>query len=224
MIYLLILLLLLLLIICYQYKLKIDINSFFHKGVNINNGIWGTYVFHGFQGQGKTASVVKFITFEHPELKLYSNLKSYTGRDYKYIANLDELLKIDDTNCIIFYDEIFTEITKSTKLTKEFLAFLAQMRKKHNIFVTTCQAWLELPVNLRRFVRFDIKCKTYSFLGKGFLLETYENAEEMKWSTLDNEYIAPIIAMKLSKYNKRVVDMYDTWEVIGTSALARGAR
>lgn len=128
------------------------------------------------------------------------------------------MLAIKDTNCIIFYDEIFTEITKNTKLSKEVLGFLAQMRKKHNIFITTCQEWLELPVSMRRFVRFDIKCKTYSIFGKGFLVEKYENAEEMTWSQLDNEYIAPVIALKISKYNKRVVDKYDTWEVISSSS------
>lgn len=37
----------------------------------------------------------------------------------------------------------------------------------------------------------------------------------MKWSQLDNEYIAPIVQTNFSKGLKSVIDSYDTWEVIG---------
>lgn len=133
---------------------------------------------------------------------------------HTHINNLKELLQIKENDCIIFYDEIFTEISKGSKLGPQVLEFLAQMRKRQIVFITTCQEWLELPVTLRRFVRFHIPVRIISIFGLNLLIETYEDAEQMKWDNLENEYIAPVVATKISKLNKDITKLYDTWEVI----------
>jgi hypothetical protein len=51
------------------------------------------------------------------------------------------------------------------------------------------------------------------FLG-GLLFEGYYDAYNMKWDNLANEYVAPIIMNKLSKYEKRFMESYDTNERI----------
>ena len=47
-----------------------------------------------------------------------------------YRGSLKELLELrKEHDCIIFFDEIFTEITKNDKLSKDVLDFLCQMRQ-----------------------------------------------------------------------------------------------
>lgn len=195
-----------------RYNVSIDIKSFFKKGLFRKVGQYGVYCISGKQGNGKTYTATKFLQENFKKKKIYAN---YTvNLPYTKINNLQELLEIKENDCIIFYDEIFTEISKSTKLGPKVLEFLAQQRKRQIIFLTTCQEWLELPVNLRRFVRFHIPVKIISIFGLNILVETYEDAEQMKWDNLQNEYIAPVTAIKLSKLTKQIANLYDTWEVI----------
>jgi hypothetical protein len=46
------------------------------------------------------------------------------------------------------------------------------------------------------------------------MLEKYYDATNMAWDNLQNEYIAPLLAMKVSKYEKRYMESYDTYERI----------
>lgn len=209
-----------------KFNVSIDVKSFFRKGLFRKVGQYGVFCFSGKQGSGKTYSATKFLYENYKKKTIYAN---YTvDIPYKKIKNLDELLQIKENDCIIFYDEIFTEISRSSRLGPKVLEFLAQMRKRQVVFITTCQEWLELPVTLRRFVRFHIPVQIHSILGLNILVETYEDAEQMKWDNLQNEYLAPTVALKISKLNKKIAQLYDTWEVIrphedadASSSLAR---
>lgn len=123
----------------------------------------------------------------------------------------------DKTDCIIFYDEIFTALTKSSKMTSEVLDFLSQMRKRRIIFITTAQEWLEINITLRRYCRYQIDCSMRNILGLGILIKNMYDAEQMKWSQEDNEYVAPIMETTISKCNLRVANSYDTFEQIKTN-------
>jgi len=110
-------------------------------------------------------------------------------------------------------------MSKSKKNAVLLEQFLPQMRKVKNIFLTTAQYWLELDMTFRRFVRIQIECQSFP-LGRlgGILHESYYNAEKMQWSNLDNEYVAPLIQMKISKYEAEIMDTYDTYQRIKTVA------
>lgn len=205
----------LLLLLCYVFfilKLKIKLRTFFHKGFAPKRGNFGVYCYCGKQGKGKTYSVVEFLK-EHKKMKIYSNVH-IKGIDYTYYSGFDELLKITDTDCIIFYDEIFSALTKSSKINQEVLSFLSQMRKKHVLFLTTAQEWLEINITLRRYCRYQIECNMINFFGIGLLFKHFYDAEQMTWSNLDNEYIAPLVSFTLSKCNISTANMYDTNEQI----------
>ena len=124
--------------------------------------------------------------------------------------------KINGKKYLIFFDEIFKEVEKS-KTPKKVLTFLSQMRKRNIVFITTCQEWLELNMTWRRYVRYQIDCNMWGFpfTRTAFLFNKIYDATKMKWSQLDNEYIAPIVQTNFSKGLKSVIDSYDTWEVIG---------
>lgn len=122
----------------------------------------------------------------------------------------------DKSDCIIVYDEIFTALTKTSKINTEVLDFLSQMRKRRIIFLTTAQEWLEINITLRRYCRYQIECNMLNILGLGILIKRFYDAEQMKWSQEDNEYVAPIVETTISKCNICVANSYDTFEQIKT--------
>lgn len=200
----------------YVKKIHIKLNTFFEKGFLPKKGPYGVYCFCGKQGKGKTYSVVEFLK-DNNDMPIYSNIKSIEGIDYTYFNGFDELLKLrDKSNCIIVYDEIFTALTKTSKMNTDVLDFLSQMRKRGIIFLTTAQEWLEINITLRRYCRYQIECNMISVLGLfGVLIKSFYDAEQMKWSNLDNEYVAPIISTTITKCRLKIANSYDTYEQIG---------
>lgn len=56
-----------------------------------------------------------------------------------------------------------------------------------------------------------------NLFGLGILTKRMYDAEQLKWSNEDNEYVAPLIETTLSKCNLSVANSYDTFEQIKTS-------
>lgn len=195
---------------------KIKIKTFFRKGFAPKRGKFGVYCYCGKQGSGKTYSAVEFL-LNNKDMPIYSNVSTIKGVDYEYFTGFDNLLKLrDKSDCIIFYDEIFTALTKSSKINTEVLDFLSQMRKRRIIFITTAQEWLEINITLRRYCRYQIECSMKNILGLGVLVKSMYDAEQLKWSNEDNEYVAPLIETTISKCNLSVANSYDTFEQIKT--------
>lgn len=195
---------------------RIKFSTFLKKGFAPKRGRFGVYCYCGKQGSGKTYSAVEFL-LKNKNIPIYSNVSTIKGVDYTYFTGFDKLLELrDKTDCIIFYDEIFTALTKSSKMTSEVLDFLSQMRKRRIIFITTAQEWLEINITLRRYCRYQIECQIRNILGLGILIKNMYDAEQMKWSQEDNEYVAPIIETTISKCNLAVANSYDTFEQIKT--------
>lgn len=198
-------------------KIKIKFKTFLKKGFAPKRGKFGVYCYCGKQGQGKTYSAVEYL-LHNKDKRIYSNVKTIKGVKYTPIGGFDDLLKLrDQTDCIILYDEIFTALTKQSKLNTDVLDFLSQMRKRRIIFITTAQEWLEINMTLRRYCRFQIDCRMINFFGLGILIKTFHDAESMKWSNEDNEYVAPLLETSISKCNLEVANSYDTFEQIESS-------
>ena len=90
------------------------------------------------------------------------------------------------------------------------------MRKRKIVFLTTAQEWLEIPMTLRRYCRFQIECDMRNLFIIGILVKHCYNAEVMKWSNEDNEYLAPLVETTISKCNIEIANSYDTYEQIKT--------
>lgn len=214
--YLFILIVLIIILLIKFRHTKIKWKTFFKKGFAPKRGKFGVYCYCGKQGSGKTYSVVEFLS-QNKDMPIYANISTLKGIDYTYFNGFDELLKLKDkSDCIIVYDEIFTALTKGTKMTTEVLDFLSQMRKRRIIFLTTAQEWLEINITLRRYCRYQIECRMINLFGLGLLIKHCYNAEQMKWSQEDNEYIAPLEETTISKCNVSVSQRYDTFEQIKT--------
>lgn len=215
--YLILLFVVLIVLIIKFRHTKIKWKTFFRKGFAPKRGKFGVYCYCGKQGSGKTYSAVEFL-LNNSHLPIYSNVSTIKGIDYEYFTGFDNLLKLrDKTDCIIFYDEIFTALTKNSKINSDVLDFLSQMRKRRIIFITTAQEWLEINITLRRYCRYQIECSIMNLFGLGILTKRMYDAEQLKWSNDDNEYVAPLIETTLSKCNLSVANSYDTFEQIKTS-------
>ena len=208
------LLIVLVIILIFRFKnTRIKFKTFFKRGFKPIRGIFGVYCYCGKQGSGKTYSVVEFL-LNNSDKQIYSNVH-LKGIRYTYFNGFDELLKLrSKQDVIIVYDEIFTALTKSSKINTDVLDFLSQMRKRKIIFLTTAQEWLEIPMTLRRYCRYQIDCQMRSIFVCGILIKNMYDAEHMKWSQIDNEYVAPLITTTISKCNLDVANSYDTFEQI----------
>ena len=215
--YLIIFIIILLIALLIRFRhTKIKFKNFFKKGFAPKRGRFGVYCYCGKQGSGKTYSVVEFLK-QQDGVKIYSNISTLKGIKFTYFNGFDNLLKLrDEHDCIIVYDEIFTALTKSSRMTSDVLDFLSQMRKRRIVFLTTAQEWLEINITLRRYCRYQIECKMLNILGLGILIKSMYDAEQLKWSNDDNEYIAPLIETTISKCNISVAQSYDTFEQIKT--------
>ena len=216
-IYVLVFLVIVLIVYIRNNKIKIKFRTFFKPGFRLKTGPYGVYLFDGKQGNFKTYSVVKYL-LDHKDMRIFSNITSLQGVDYTPIGDFDDLLSLrNETDCIIVYDEIFTALTRSSKIDTRILDFLSQMRKRRIIFLTTAQEWLEINLTLRRYCRYRIHCESKRFLFFNYIKKTFMDAENMKWSNEDNEYVAPVISTIIEKPNLFVSNSYDTFEQINTS-------
>lgn len=222
-------------------KLSIDWKSLYRKGFQkIDNAFRSFLLLPENNGHGKTYSAVKFCI----QRKLATNCKIITNvhsfnvfSDTIYITDINDLinyvldycdsLKFDDTpNIIIFFDEIFTILEKGTRINKDILSFISQLRKRKIIFVTTAQEWLEINVTFRRYVRYQIDCNMFSLpiIKTAFLLNFINDGEQLKWSNEDNEYIAPRVQTNFSKANLSIIESYDTFETISTNTTTKNKK
>ena len=198
-------------------KVKIKWLTFLQRGFKKETKPYGVYCYCGKQGKGKTYSVIEYL-MNNKTKKIYANIKSIKGLDYTYFSGFDELLKLrEEHDCIIVFDEIFTALTKTSKMNTDVLDFLSQMRKRRIIFITTAQEWLEINMTLRRYCRYQIDCNMISIFGYPILIKKMFDAEQMKWETLENEYVAPLVDTTISHGLKKVINSYDTFEQIDTN-------
>ena len=218
-----IIILIILIVLCFVYKVKIKWKSFLRKGFLPVRGDFGVYCYCGKQGTGKTYSVVEYLLDNRNHIEVFCNIADIDNINYTYFKGFDGLIELkhkldngeleyDKKKQLVFvYDEIFTELQKQSKLNKEIIDFLCQMRKRKIIFLTTAQEWAEIPLTFRRFCRYEIDCKMYNFLVIGILLKHFRDAENMKWSDEEQEHVAPLVSNTITKTRKWISNSYNTF-------------
>lgn len=205
-----------------RQKIKIKFKTFFQKGFSPEINQYGVYCYCAKQGGGKTFSCISYL-YEHRDKELYANLKSINSNviPYTYISNLDDLLKLrSKKNIIIFFDEIFTEISKLVKTdpvrAKAIMDFLSQMRKRGIILLTTCQEWRLLPLYFRLYVRYQVNCKIIKlpFIG-GVIIKNFINGDNIKWDDEEQDFVGELFANVVEHARLKISKLYDTYEQIG---------
>ncbi len=184
-------------------------------------GIKGIIYIH-FTGFTELIKIKKIIDFNYSTTQeLYDYVYSLDFKDRtQSIVDLIEDYKQNKKQLIICYDEIFTELQKKSQLNKEVIDFLCQMRKRKIIFLTTAQEWAEIPLSFRRFCRYEIDTHMYNFGFIGILLKNFKDAENMKWSNDDQEFVAPLVSNTITKCRKYISESYDTFLRISSASPA----
>lgn len=212
-------------------RVKVKWKTFLKIGFLPRRGPFGLYCYCGSQGNGKTYSLIEYLEDNKAHIKVYSNVSniSINGLKIDYYKGFRAMLNIiddfdngiikvsDKEQLVILYDELFSEFVKGQKVDPDFMEFLAQLRKRKIIILTTCQYWAELPISIRRFCRYQIDCKMFNLLFIGILWKRFRDAENMKWSNDDQDFIAPLVENTFSKCRLKVAKSYNTNERIKKS-------
>lgn len=198
-----------------KYDIKFD--TFLKKGVKSFTDNWGCYSVTGFQGSGKTYyAVYLLLQLYDLNYKIYTNIHSLNipKKDIVYFEKLEEIWDNTEENTIFVIDEISKKYSKNSLPDKKFYSWLQQSRKRHRIVIMITQEWKEVPMWLRRPVRFMYTTRKLPLLplfitSVGDGLNTTFNSDTMEWE-------CPVIKYVIYKRNKRICDLYDTLEPINT--------
>lgn len=207
----------------------LDLKSFFKKGFKKIDSEFGLYCFCGKQGKGKTFSSCKFCIdrLKHnDDTIMITNVFSFKLLDYQdrilYEANIFNIMEIAirlkdaGKDVLIFYDEIFTIITKNNDIGKETRSFISQLRKRQIVFVTTAQEWGEINITFRKYVRFKVDCNMLSlpFSHNAFSINKVCDGETVHWNEMIQDFDNDVISTNIFKCSLKVAQSYDTFETI----------
>lgn len=199
----------------------IRFNTFFKKGLKKIDDRFGVYFVTGRQGSGKTYYAIYLalqqVNFDTSLATIYTNIHSLKipGANIIYFNTIDEIYYNTDEHCIFIVDEVSRKWDKNSKTDKQFYAFMNQCRKMRRILILITQEWRELPMWLRRPAKFMISTKPTKLLNWfGIFTSIVGDAENMVFDKDEGEYNCPPLKYIVYKRNKKIADMYDTFEPI----------
>lgn len=133
----------------------------------------------------------------------------------EYFSKLSEIYYDDDDYCMYIIDEISRKYSKNDKCDVPFYAWLNQCRKCHRMCILLTQEYKELPMWLRRPIKYQLSTVPTRFLWRFGVYTTYVGDGENPVLDKDTmEWECPILYKIISKRNMKIANMYDTFEPI----------
>jgi len=204
--------------------MKIDWKSFKNKKTPEKGEKFptGSRVYKGFQGSGKTLSMVKYafdVKTQFPDCKIYSNIRLF-GISYVFIEqndHADALLRYalaeqrGDKGVLVLLDEAHLYFHKKTGIPLDVLTAISQQRKDRRKLVFSSQIWEELDISLRKQVKEVVDCR--SMLG--FLqINRVTDGETITYDKMKGEWQAKKLYTLVYKKNDLYYHRYDTYQKI----------
>lgn len=129
----------------------------------------GSRVYKGFQGSGKTLSMVKYafdIQKRFPDCIIYSNIRINGLNNYHFIENDSDLVeglqcRNGDRGVLVLLDEAHLYFNKKTGISLDVLTAISQQRKDRKRLVFSSQIWEELDISLRKQVKEIVSCRCF---------------------------------------------------------------
>lgn len=179
----------------------------------------GTRVYKGFQGSGKTLSMVKYafdVQKNYPDCIVVSNIKIKGLNNYFYIENdkvLHDALAYSSgaRGMLILLDEAHLYFNKKTGISLDVLTAISQQRKDRKRLVFSSQIWEELDISLRKQVKEIVNCRC--FAGK-IQINSISDGETLSYNKLEGEYQAKHISTEVFKHYQSLYNCYDTRQKI----------
>lgn len=203
-----------------KYDVKLD--TFKYKKVKYIDDSYGAYTISGKQGTNKTYYAIYLANIQDKKRVNYikTNIHSLSipGYEIRYFTKINEIYYDTDPNCIYIIDEISRKYKKNTPCDTDFYAWLNQCRKRNRIAILITQEWLELPMWLRRPVKYNLTSTPIPILTNLFGLYkcSVGDGYNMKFNKDEGEYECPIILNIIYKRNELIANMYDTFEPINS--------
>lgn len=196
--------------------MKIDWKSFTEKWTRPKGKQFptGSVVFKGYQGSGKTLSLIHYaieLKKEFPKCIIYSNVILY-DIDYIYIKDdivLNEALTRQNgaNGVLIILDEAHLYFNKKDGIPLDVLTCISQQRKDRRRLCFTSQIWEELDISLRKQVKEVVACKNIFGLIQ---INTISDGESITYDKLQGTWIAKKIRTDVFKHNDKLYNRYDT--------------
>lgn len=182
----------------------------------------GTRVYKGFQGSGKTLSMV-FYAFQlqkdFPNCLIFSNILIKGLKNYHYF-NDDEGLKeaLETRNgsagVLVLLDEAHLYFGKKSGIPLDVLTAISQQRKDRRRIVFSSQIWEELDISLRKQCKEIVNCRT---LFHCFQINSISDGESLSYDKLSSQYVAKTIRTEIFKHSSLLYNSYDTTQKIITN-------
>lgn len=202
------------------FNTRIEFSTFVKKGLPRIDDRYGVYFVTGRQGSGKSYYAVKLVLAQDKKTcsKIYTNVKSLNipGYNIIYFDNIKDLYFNTDEYCIFLIDEISRKYDKTSKTDTQFYAWLNQSRKRKRIVIMITQEWRELPMWIRRPAKIMITTKRNILSNFGIYTTIIGDAENLVFNKDEGEYECPTIKRIIYKRNKKIANMYDTFEAINS--------
>lgn len=184
----------------------------------------GSRVYKGFQGSGKSLSMVKYaldLYEAYPNCQIFSNMmiNFEDKRRFHYIQTDEHLKKAlayrnGGAGVLVLLDEAHLYFGKKGGIPLDVLTCISQQRKDRRRIVFSSQIWEELDISLRKQVKEIVSCSCYF----GFLqVNTISDGETLSYDKLEGEYVAKKIRTEIFKHNQELYNSYDTLQKIVTN-------
>lgn len=196
---------------------EVDLRSIFTKRTPKIDDHFGVYFITGRQGSGKTYYACKFASeVDLKSITIKTNIHSLKLPHVDF-THIDELYTDTDEHCLYLIDEVSRKYDKNSRTDTQFYAWLNQSRKRKRVVVLITQEWRELPMWIRRPAKIMMSTKPTKILNMfGFYTITWGDAENMVFNKDEGEYECPPIKRVLHKRNRKIADLYDTFEPINS--------
>jgi hypothetical protein len=204
--------------------MRIDFESFTKSWHMPSRGQFpiGSRVYCGFQGSGKTLSMIHYvikIRREYPACAVFSNIKlTIPDFPYAYFQTAEQLstalnASFDANGKIILIDEAHLFFNKKSGISLDVLTAISQQRKDRTRIVFSSQIWEELDISLRKQVKEIVRCHKIFNLQ----INTVSNGETLTYDKIQSEYVAKKLYTEVFKHSDELYRCYDTRQKIVTN-------
>lgn len=206
--------------------MKIDLNSFKQKYIRPKKGLFpvGSRVYKGYQGSGKTLSMVHYAFEIHekfPDALIFSNIK-ITGIDENHFMFIedDSILKYaltvqrGERGVLVLLDEAHLYFNRKNGISLDVLTCISQQRKDRRRLVFSSQIWEELDLSLRKQVKEIVSCHT---IFNKIQINTISDGESLTYDKLSSQYVAKKLYTEIFKHNQELYNSYNTYQKIITN-------
>lgn len=201
--------------------MRVDFKSFTKKYLKPRKDLFpvGTRVYKGFQGSGKTLSMVKYafdVQKRFPACAVYSNIIIRGLNNYYHIDNDNVLLDAlaqqrGAEGVLILLDEAHLFFNKKTGISLDVLTAISQQRKDRKRLVFSSQIWEELDISLRKQVKEIVSCSCR--FGK-IQINHVSDGESLTYDKLQSTWVAKPLYTEVFKHYQSLYQSYDTYQKI----------